>query len=186
MLGTGVSSYLGISERTRAREAEEAKEQADASAKEARGAEQTARRAESRADEARQATELQAAELLYHAGLLDAENGLADKGLFTMLAALRRAPADAVDFRRVVRTNLSSWSERLPVMRQVLPNQSESAYSWFLGRDGRTFATVTRQNTLQLWSSNNAAAHWCPERPETARRDPPADQQRTHCRYRRA
>src|SRR5205085_1768822 len=97
--------------------------------------------------QARRQSDLRAAERTFGTGLADAEAGLIDRGLFTMLEALRLAPEDAADFRRVVRTNLAAWGDHLPVLRHVLKGHSQAA---FVGTDGKTFATLS-ENPYHRW-----------------------------------
>src|SRR5262249_39502974 len=61
-----------------------------------------------------------------------------DQGLFTLLDALRLAPPEATDFRRVVRANLAGWGDRLPVLRCLVPGREAA----FLGPDGAEFVTL--------------------------------------------
>jgi eukaryotic-like serine/threonine-protein kinase len=151
LLGTGVSTYLALAERARAQEAVDARDKARRAEDKATEARDKAQQAETRAVLAKQASDEQAAELLFRAGLADAEAGLVDRGLVNMIEALRRTPDSATAFRQVIRTNLVSWSPRLPVVTQILPGQWQSG--WFLGRDESTFVTANAENTLQRWDA---------------------------------
>jgi len=178
LLGTGVSTYLALEERAHAHEAvaalelaQQAEEKARLSANEARQAEEKATRAadeahqaEARAVLAKEASQEQAAELLFRAGLADAEAGLVDRGLFHMIEALRQTPQSATALRGVLRTNLAAWSPRLPVMTQILPG--EWCWGWFLGPDGSTFATANLSNALQRWDTATGLAIGGPLGPE--------------------
>ncbi len=142
LAGTGVSAYLAMEERSRAKEAREAERQATHAARKAQ---------EARADalHAKRVSDLQTARATFRAGLADAEAGLVDRGLFTMIDSLGLAPSDdpqAADFRRLVRTNLTAWGERMPALRLVLEGHR---YAQFLGGDGTSLVTVTPDNTLQ-------------------------------------
>jgi hypothetical protein len=78
---------------------------------------------EERAAKAEQRAHMSEAMMLFQRGLTLAEQGDADRGLHWMLAALRQAPADAVEFQRMVRTNLAAWSEAAPVGRAVAQDE---------------------------------------------------------------
>ncbi len=77
-----------------------------------------------------------------------AEAGFVDTGMFRLLDALRLAPADARDFRRVIRANLAALGARLPMSRQVLPNQRNVC---LVGLEGVRFATLTADGRVQIW-----------------------------------
>jgi WD40 repeat protein/tetratricopeptide (TPR) repeat protein len=124
--GTAVSTYFAVEAGGRARDADRARRQAEAN--------------EAEALEARRQSDLRAAERTFATALAEAEAGRVDAGLFGLIEALRLAPADAADFRRVVCTNLAAWSDRLPVLRQVVAGHRDAA---FVGRDGKTFATLS-------------------------------------------
>jgi WD40 repeat protein len=124
--GTAVSTYFAVDARGRARDADRARQQAEANERDA--------------VEARRQSDLRAAERTFATALAEAEAGRVDAGLFGLVEALRLTPADAADFRRVVRTNLAAWSDRLPVLRQVVAGHRDAA---FVGPDGKTFATLS-------------------------------------------
>lgn len=63
---------------------------------------------------------MQAAALAFTKGQELAERGEVDKGLHWMLSGLREAPEDAIDFRRMARTNLYAWSTRAHQLDQML------------------------------------------------------------------
>ena len=71
-----------------------------------RNRKQTARHAGDR--RARQSQQLSAG-LALDKGFALAEEGQADRGLLWMLEALKTAPDDAAEFRRMVRWNLGAW-----------------------------------------------------------------------------
>jgi WD40 repeat protein len=131
--GTAVSTYFAVDARGRAGDADRARQQAEAN--------------EHDAIEARRQSDLRAAERTFATALADAEAGRVDVGLFGLVETLRLAPADAADLRRVVRTNLAAWSDRLPVLRQVVAGHRDAA---FLGPDGKTFATLA-DNRYYRW-----------------------------------
>jgi WD40 repeat protein/serine/threonine protein kinase len=55
----------------------------------------------------------QSAEILAERGLEFAQHGEVAKGLHWMLASLRTAPETAIDFQRVIRTNVAAWSRQI-------------------------------------------------------------------------
>src|SRR5262249_50122580 len=70
---------------------------------------------------------------------------------FTMLAAWRSAPEDAIAFRRVVRTNLAAWSRQLPILEQMLQHSVPNfALMRFVGADGKTLVTWDRPTGKQV------------------------------------
>jgi WD40 repeat protein/tetratricopeptide (TPR) repeat protein len=96
-----------------------------------------ARSARVAAEEDKRLAQQQAAELLFGRGVAEAETGAVDKGLHTMLQALRQTPtnADTEAFRRLVRLNLAAWSEAAPVLRCTLPY----GHARFVGPAGQQF-----------------------------------------------
>ena len=146
--GTGVSTYFAVNERRRAQDLEIS-----------RGESLTARRA----------SDLNAAELTFRAALADAESGLVDRASFRLLEALRLAPEDAADFRRVLCTNVAMLAQRLPVLERFL---SDRRRGWFVGPDGATLVTSTLDNVLEYWDTGkgqkrkqDAAPRALPEEP---------------------
>jgi WD40 repeat protein/tetratricopeptide (TPR) repeat protein len=133
--GSGASLYFGFQALRRAAEADQAK---------------------GRAQQARAESDLRAAQLALREGLAQCEAGAVDRGLFTLLDALRQAPDDAGDFRRVVRANLAAWGRQLPVLRHavVFPEDNQQPpFVRFVGADGETFLTAKRHGGLRTWDT---------------------------------
>jgi WD40 repeat protein/tetratricopeptide (TPR) repeat protein len=133
--GSGASLYFGLQALRRAGEAEQAK---------------------GRAQLARGESDLRAAQLAFREGLAQCEAGAVDRGLFTLVEALRQTPADASDFRRVLRANLAAWGRQLPVLRHavVFPDGNElNPCARFLGADGETFLTWKELGGSRMWNT---------------------------------
>src|SRR5262249_28236561 len=92
------------------------------------------------ADRLRAESDVQAAELYLQRGLDWCEGGEPAKGVHWMLAALRKAPADAADLQRVIRTNLSAWSDRIHALRHHLDAGREIV----LSPDGQSFFALNK------------------------------------------
>jgi serine/threonine protein kinase/WD40 repeat protein len=105
LAGTAVSTHFAVQAGRREQDATDA-------AGRAQGAEQRAVAQERRA-------RLQAAELTFQAGLVQAQSEQVAGGMWTLLDAWRMAPADAHELRRVIRLNLAAWGRQLPVLRQA-------------------------------------------------------------------
>jgi serine/threonine protein kinase len=161
VVGTTVSTYFAVEAYQRARDAEGALTLAKSREEEASDAKDKAVKAERRAVLAREEsergkrlTQRQAAELLYASGLLDMEAGAVDKGLSTMLRALRLAPPgpDTADFRLLVRRNLAAWARTAPALRQFTPQSAGR----FVG-NGKAFVTWAGR-TLHRWDTATGEA----------------------------
>jgi serine/threonine protein kinase/WD40 repeat protein/tetratricopeptide (TPR) repeat protein len=131
--GTTISTYFAVKAGQRARDAERAGEEKQ--------------RALEDAQKAQRQSDLRSAELLFRTGLGQCESGAVDRGLFTLLEAWRSAPAEAVAFRRVVRTNLAAWSRQLPVLEQILEHPNRKyILTRFVGPDGKILISWEYQN----------------------------------------
>jgi hypothetical protein len=102
--------------------------------------EQHALEARNDAQAERNRAELQSADLLFTRGLEFSQQGEVAKGLHRMLEGLRTAPADAADFRRVVRTNLAAWSQQICSLRHLIEH-SDEINAVALSPDSKTVAT---------------------------------------------
>jgi WD40 repeat protein len=110
---------------------------------------QQARNARNDALTSRHASQVQSAELLLDRGLSLAEQGEAAVGLHWMLESLNVAPDDAVDLRRVILTNLGTWSEQVHGLWRILPLPPKQVGAVAFSPDGKTFVTGT-DDGLQL------------------------------------
>jgi WD40 repeat protein/tetratricopeptide (TPR) repeat protein/tRNA A-37 threonylcarbamoyl transferase component Bud32 len=79
-----------------------------------------AENAQKTADEFRGRAETRALQALTERAIAQARQGDPEQALHWMVSALRDAPAEAQDLRRVLRTNLAAWSERPWVLRASL------------------------------------------------------------------
>jgi WD40 repeat protein/tetratricopeptide (TPR) repeat protein len=150
VVGSGASLYFGLQATWRAHEAEEAKGRALASAAQTK-------QALGQAQQAKRESDLRAAQLAFREGLAQCEAGAVDRGLFTLVEALRQTPADERDFRRVVCLNLAAWGQQLPVLRHLvgLPmTPGREPQMRFLGSDGGTFATwIEPTGAFRRWDT---------------------------------
>jgi WD40 repeat protein/serine/threonine protein kinase/tetratricopeptide (TPR) repeat protein len=104
------------------------------------------------AEDARHASELQSAELLLDRGQALAERGDVGQGLHWMLESLRKMPDDAIDLRRVVRTNLAAWDGQLISLERVMPHPARIGAVAF-SPDGRRLVTCCYDGRLRLWDA---------------------------------
>src|SRR5262249_36877390 len=83
-------------------------------------------------------------------GLDFAQHGEVNKGLHWMMEALRTAPADADEFRRVVQTNLAAWSHQTCRLRHQLdhPDEIDAAA---IRPDGKVLATGCLRRGIYRW-----------------------------------
>jgi WD40 repeat protein/tetratricopeptide (TPR) repeat protein len=73
-------------------------------------------------------------------GIALAQEGHADRGLLWMLEALKTAPEDAEEFRRMVRWNLGAWLGQVPKPLRIIGPGDPCDHLDF-SPDGRSFAT---------------------------------------------
>lgn len=145
LAGTGVSTFFGFQAQQRAGEAKKASAEARHAAAVARQLADEKEQAYNAAQQARQQSDLRAAELKFAAALDQCNAGAVGEGLFSMLEAWRLAPADAQEFRRVVRTNLAAWSRQLPRLQWASrPPEGVGGVLRLLEPDGKTFVTCDR------------------------------------------
>jgi len=100
----------------------------------------------------------QSAGLALDKGIALAEQGEAARGLHWMLAGLKDAPADAAEIRRVIRINLSAWSEQVHSLRHIirLPIRVSPGYLFHcaFSPDGQVIA-VASADRLQYWDARS-------------------------------
>ena len=118
LAGAVISTFFGFKAQVRAREAELALQ-------------------DSRTAQAQ--TDLLAAELLLNVGQREATAGDVAGGLYTFIEALRRAPPDAEELRRVIRRNFAGWAERLPTLVHYERLDAPASGCRFLGPAGDRF-----------------------------------------------
>ncbi len=81
-------------------------------------------------------------ELLYAIGLELAERGQIDAGMMWMLDSLEISTNGMTSFERVVRTNLSAWSQRIPKLQE---NWLDEMSSPTFSPDGALFALASKE-----------------------------------------
>ena len=96
----------------------------------------------------------QAARLALDKGIALAETGEAARGLHWMLEGLKVAPAEAAEIQRVIRINLSAWSEQVHGLRHIIRVPARAvapttaAYRCAFSPDGRAIA-IARAERLE-------------------------------------
>jgi eukaryotic-like serine/threonine-protein kinase len=91
----------------------------------------------------------QSARLALDKGIALAETGEAARGLHWMLEGLKVAPAEDAEIQRVIRINLSAWSEQVHGLRHIIRVPARSvapataAYRCAFSPDGRVLAIAT-------------------------------------------
>ncbi|WP_197446256.1 serine/threonine-protein kinase [Tautonia plasticadhaerens] len=104
-----------------------------------------------RAERVERAARLQSAGLLIDHGLGMAGRGEVGTGLLWMLEALRTAPADDVDLRRVIGVNLAAWGRRLTRLRAVIPCESV-VQGVAIRPDGLMIASGHADDRVRRWN----------------------------------
>ena len=90
-------------------------------------------------------------------GFALAEEGQADRGLHWMLEALKTAPEEAVEFRRMVRWNMGAWLGQVHKPLRIIETGGPSDYLAF-SHDGKAFATLSKRNpapSIDLWETGS-------------------------------
>ncbi len=91
----------------------------------------------------------QSARLALDKGIALAETGEAARGLHWMLEGLAVAPAEAAEIERVIRINLSAWSEQVHGLRHIIrvpvreAEATAAAYRCAFSPDGRVIAIAS-------------------------------------------
>ncbi len=140
-------------------EAEQQRRQADSEKQKATQAErQTARerdeatRARLAADQAREDSHKVLAGVMLDKGTALAEQGEIGDGLLWMLEGLRVAPANAVELRQLIRTNLAGWMGQAHGLRKVIDQPGQFNRCVFRP-DGKRFLTVSSAG-VQAWDTS--------------------------------
>ena len=82
-------------------------------------------------------------------GIALAEAGHADRGLLWMLEALKTAPEDAIEFRRMVRWNLGAWLGQVHKPLRFIDTGVRCGFVGF-SKDGRSLATGSKPTGQSL------------------------------------
>jgi eukaryotic-like serine/threonine-protein kinase len=118
---------------------------------------QEAIEARRQAIEERDRSRRQSADLALDKGIALAREGHADRGLLWMLEALKTAPDDAEEFRRMVRSNLGAWLGQVHQALRIIDTGSSNFLAF--SPDGRSFATGyialdrTLAKSIVLWDT---------------------------------
>ena len=147
----------------REREATSARDTARRNAIDAEKARDEAKEREGEAvaarDEAKQtrnAAARQAAALLLDKGIEDARGGEPARALHVFVRALRTLPADdpeTASLERVIRANLSAWSETVPALEHLLPGGTWSEDITF-SRDGEQIALAVGKDAVRCFRTD--------------------------------
>jgi serine/threonine protein kinase/WD40 repeat protein/tetratricopeptide (TPR) repeat protein len=84
-------------------------------------------------------------------GIALAHEGHVDRGLLWMLEALKTAPDDADEFRRMVRWNLGAWLGQVHKPLRIIDRGGPCTYLAF-SPDGRSFATGFSPEDRAIWT----------------------------------
>jgi WD40 repeat protein/serine/threonine protein kinase len=106
----------------------------------------------------------QSAEILAERGREFAQQGDVAKGLHWMLASLRTAPETAIDFHRVVRTNVAAWSRQICHLRHQLDHPDEIDAVAFRP-DGQVLAVGCLRYGIYRWNAESGQPHGAPIAP---------------------
>jgi WD40 repeat protein len=99
----------------------------------------------------------QSTDLALDKGIALAEQGEIAQGLRWMLEGLDRAPAESAEIQRVIRINLTAWSEQAHGLRNVIRvpiRTGPSAYRCAVSPDGRLIA-VASADRLEYWDAKS-------------------------------
>jgi eukaryotic-like serine/threonine-protein kinase len=100
----------------------------------------------------------QSARLALDKGIAFAETGEAARGLHWMLEGLAVAPAEAAEIERVIRINLSAWSEQVHALRHIIrvavraSEATAAAYRCAFSPDGRVIA-IASADRVEYWDA---------------------------------
>jgi WD40 repeat protein/tetratricopeptide (TPR) repeat protein len=95
------------------------------------------------------------ANLALDKGIALAETGEAARGLHWMLEGLKGAPAEAAEIQRVIRINLSAWSEQVHGLRQVIrPIGAPTDFRCAFIPNGQVIA-VASADGLRYWDARS-------------------------------
>jgi WD40 repeat protein/tetratricopeptide (TPR) repeat protein len=121
-------------------------------------AQQIAIEARQQALEERDRSQRHSAGLALDKGIALAEQGEAARGLHWLLESLTGAPSEPAEIQRVIRINLSAWSEQVHGLRHIIrvPSRSEStaAYRCAFSPDGHLFA-VASADRIEFWDAKS-------------------------------
>ena len=104
----------------------------------------------------RNAAARQAAALLLDKGIEDARGGEPARALHVFVRALRTLPADdpeTASLERVIRANLSAWSETVPALEHLLPGGTWSEDITF-SRDGEQIALAVGKDAVRCFRTD--------------------------------
>jgi eukaryotic-like serine/threonine-protein kinase len=117
-----------------------------------------------RALEERDHSQRQSAGLALDKGIALADTGEAARGLHWMLEALKGTPSGSTEIERVIRINLSAWSEQVHGLRHILrvPVRSEMVvgYHCAFSSDGRVIAVARGEWSADLKDLGGRIEYW--------------------------
>lgn len=79
------------------------------------------------------------------------DRGQATEGMLWLTRALRTAPDDAADWRRVIRANLANWQGSIVPLRHVIEHGDE-VYTVAFSPDGKKLVSGSRDGTARIWA----------------------------------
>lgn len=79
------------------------------------------------------------------------DRGQASEGMLWLGRALKTAPPDADDLRRVIRANLANWQGSILPLRHVLDHK-DHVYTLAFSPDGKALVSGSRDGTARIWN----------------------------------